>query len=239
MEKNILILSGGTIDVKFLQDHLAKHSYDIVIAVDHGLVTADLCQLELDYLVGDFDSVDLELLKKYQKKQIKILQFIPEKDMTDTEIAIHTAMKEEGTSITLIGATGTRLDHTMANIHLLAQTLQVKADTEEQKASSTAEENVWCNALENCEVVMLDEKNKIYLKNKSFTIQKDKQYGSYVSLLPFAGDVCGLSLYGMKYPLSHTTLKPGISLGISNEIIDDIATIEFDSGILIVFETRD
>jgi thiamine pyrophosphokinase len=86
---------------------------------------------------------------------------------------------------------------------------------------------------------ILDPNNKIYLKNQSFTIKKDEQYGDYISLLPFSSKIEELTLRGFKYPLDGITLRAGSSLAISNEIMDEVAYVEFKEGILVVFETRD
>ena len=48
----------------------------------------------------------------------------PEKDDTDTELAIKRALAMNCSHITLLGATGGRLDHMIGNIHLLFPCLQ-------------------------------------------------------------------------------------------------------------------
>ena len=60
-----------------------------------------------------------------------------------------------------------------------------------------------------------------------------------MSLIPLTSTVEGLTLTGFKYPLNDYTLPIGTSLGISNEIIEDIAHIEMEKGILIVIESKD
>ena len=67
----------------------------------------------------------------------------------------------------------------------------------------------------------------------------NKQFGTYLSLLPFTPQVTGITLKGVKYPLENAILNSGISLGISNEIVDDRAEIMFQDGILLGIESRD
>ena len=88
-------------------------------------------------------------------------------------------------------------------------------------------------------ISLLDAHNRIRLIDQPLTIKKKEQYGDYVSLIPHGGAVCGLTLKGMKYPLFGATLTPDVSLGISNEIVDEEASISFQEGRLFVFETRD
>ncbi len=79
----------------------------------------------------------------------------------------------------------------------------------------------------------------IYLVKDNITIHKSKIYGKYISLIPLTTEVEGLTLVGFKYPLKNAKLSIGISLGVSNEILQDIARIELSKGILIVIESRD
>ncbi len=211
----ILIITGGKIEDDFLSDIVMNGNYTMIIAVDHGLYAADRLNIKLDYILGDFDSVDESLLEKYRSIS-GIQAFPPEKDMTDTEIAIELALKHNANSIDIVGATGSRLDHVIGNIHLLLLPTQL-----------------------NIRACILDPNNKIYLKNKSFSIQKQRQFGDYVSLLPYGDKVTGLTLTGFKYPLNHITYTAGSSLGISNVIIDEKAIIELSEGILVVIESRD
>jgi thiamine pyrophosphokinase len=166
--------------------------------------------------VGDFDSVSGDVLEKYKESIVPIETFPLEKDKTDTQIAVEMALSHNAAEIHLIGATGSRLDHTLANLHLLLFPLEKQVDA-----------------------CLLDSSNKIYLKKESFTLQREKQHGRYVSFLPFHGDVYGLTLEGFKYPLDRIHLAAGESLCISNEIVEEEAVISFTKGILTVFETKD
>ena len=58
-------------------------------------------------------------------------------------------------------------------------------------------------------------------------------------MIPFSEKVCGVTLRGLKYPLTDYTMGGFNSLGISNEIVADEATISFSSGELIVIESKD
>lgn len=220
--KRYLILTGGTVNEVCLRSYLEQNKVEKIICVDGALKIADAMKLDIDYLVGDFDTVSEDLLNKYRQsvnmgeKQIVIREFDPVKDATDTHIAILTAIEEEADEILLFGATGTRMDHTLANIHLLLQPLSL--------------------GIRAC---ILDEYNKIYLINKNTVIRKEELYGPYFSLIPFGGDVTGVTLKGFKYDVSQLDFKKGDSLGISNELIEDEGMISFKTGIFAVFEAKD
>ncbi len=212
----VLIITGGKIEDSFLREQLNREQYSMIIAADHGLNTADRLSIPVDFIVGDFDSVEDKVLQKYRKLSTPIQTFPTEKDKTDTQIAIELALMHNPGRIEIVGATGSRLDHVLANIHLLMLPMQVNIDA-----------------------YLIDSNNKVYLKNKSFAIKKDIQYGEYISLLPFSEKVSGLTLKGFKYPLHHITYSSGCSLGISNEIKDDVGEIELVEGTLLVIEAKD
>ncbi len=215
-ENKVLIITGGRTDEEFLHRFMEQEQFHMVIAADSGLSVADRLQLQLDYIVGDFDSVPEEILNRYSGKAIPTHRFPREKDKTDTHIAVELALMQKPTSILILGGTGSRLDHVLANIHLLLLPMQLGIPA-----------------------AIVDANNKIYLKNRSFTVERAGQYGDYVSLMPFTERVSGLTLKGFKYPLDHIILEAGSSLGISNEISGDIGEVEFLEGILLVIETRD
>lgn len=221
LNKKVLIMTGGTISQDFASGYLKNQKFDIVIAVDGGLASCDKLELPVHYIVGDFDSVSEELLEKYQKQcngneTIEIKKFNPMKDDTDTQIAVELAMDLKADEIVIMGATGTRVDHLLANIHILRRPLE-----------------------KNIQSCLVDEHNKIYLLNRNTTLQKDQLYGPYISLLPLTESVTEVTLQGFQYPLKKRTLMIGESIGISNEVIEDQADIIFQSGILIVIESKD
>ncbi len=214
---NCLIVTGGNVDLNLLNNYYNSNKDSLVIAVDKGLESLYKLNIIPDHIVGDLDSVNATILKHYQNNpQITIHKYIPEKDYTDTDIALKLAIKLAASNITIIGATGTRIDHMLANIHVLTYALDSK---------------IPCH--------ILDSNNKIYLINDSAKLNKDEAHGKYISLIPLTTSVEGLTLKGFKYPLNNYCLTIGKSLGISNEIIQDIATIDLKSGTLIVIESKD
>ena len=86
------------------------------------------------------------------------------------------------------------------------------------------------------EAYIYDKNNRIRLIEGQATIKKDKY--RYVSLIPYGDIMVNVSLKGFKYSGDHITLERRSSLGISNEIVDDEATIEC-RGYLFVFESED
>ncbi|HHT97051.1 MAG TPA: thiamine diphosphokinase [Clostridiales bacterium] len=219
MNKKLLIITGGKIDEDDLKDYLSTNKIDVIIAVDSGLIIADQLGINVDHIVGDFDSTPIKIFNKY-KDMPNIHVYSPIKDESDTELALDLAkdlcLVKGIKQIDILGGTGNRIDHLLANISLLSKTIDDDIST-----------------------CIIDKKNKIYIKNSNFTIQKCKQYGDFISLIPFSDNVYKLSLKGFKYELQNKTLTKGNSLGISNEIIEDEGFVELEKGILIVIESKD
>lgn len=219
--KRILIITGGSLSIDFAREYVNNQKYDTIIAVDSGLAYAENLNLNLQYLVGDFDSVPKEVLDKYYRMaEVNgspiIKKFNPEKDLTDTQIAIELAISLEANELTILGATGTRIDHLLANIQLLSLTRK-----------------------KNIDAFIIDEHNKLYLLDHSTTIKKENLFGPFISLLPYTEVVKEVTLKGFKYPLFKRDIHIGASLGISNEVTAEQADIIFQSGMLIVTESKD
>jgi len=214
MNKAACIITGGTVSERFLADYVDKHREEILIVVDGALTVTHHLGIQPDYIVGDFDTVDNSLLEHYEKDII--LRHPPEKDQTDTELAIETALSAGCRELKLFGATGSRLDHSLGNIFLLQSLLECGIKAE-----------------------IINENNRLYLKNKSFSLKRNEVWGDYVSLLPLTETVEEVTLTGFKYPVKKLTFYRERTLGISNEITEEEANVEFGKGIFIVVESND
>lgn len=217
MDMKFLIVSGGSLNKEFVTKVVGQGRYDRILAADSGMNALYAAAVTPDIIIGDFDSADEKILAFFQQnKAIDFCTLNPEKDDTDTEFAIRESIRRGADSITIIGGTGTRLDHVLGNISLLGIGFEEQISME-----------------------LLDEHNRIRMIQKPLTLEKDAQYGKYVSLIPYGGDVQGITLRGFKYPLSDYTMGGFNSLGISNEIVDEKAVIELTGGSLLVIESRD
>ncbi len=208
--KAIIIASGNSIK-KEIFDGICSEN-DFIICADGGLNYLDSLNIKPNLIVGDFDSVDVNLLEKY--KNVKIKKYPAEKNFTDTEIAIEEAIACGFNEITIFGATGTRLDHTMANILLIER--YIKNDIN---------------------IRIVDNNNYISILNKDVIISK--KVGYYLSIIPISEYIDGITLKGMKYPLIDVKVSRGSTLCISNEIIDDKAEIYIKNGMGILFLSKD
>ncbi|MDO4489937.1 MAG: thiamine diphosphokinase [Lachnospiraceae bacterium] len=214
-----MIISGGSIQDGFALDFIKEKKPEYIIAADRGLEFCYRCQVTPDCIVGDFDSIDPEIIRYYREEtELPIHTFRPEKDMTDTDIAVKKAQEAGADEIFFLGCTGSRLDHVLSCIYNL---------------SLLREQGIraW----------IADEHNLITMPlGQSYEICEGQQFGKYISLFPFRAQVEGLTLTGMKYPLTDAVLVLGDGgLGVSNERTGQRARMEWKKGILLVVESRD
>lgn len=219
MMKTCLIVTGGTVQLDFAGSYLEKHNFDIVVAVDGGLEALKPLGLVPDAVVGDFDTVDPLIYEAYRSRPgISWEIHKPEKDETDTELAIDTAIHMDAESLTILGGTGGRIDHMLGNIHLLETCLE-----------------------RGVSAYIIDPQNKLYLLKEGKTFHRSDLWGKYVSFIPLTENVTGITLTGFKYPLYEKNIRIGREAGlcISNELAEECAEITFTSGILICVESAD
>lgn len=217
---DVIIVSGGTIQKDFALAFLKKRikPETCIIAADRGLEFLADTEYVPDVVVGDFDSLS-DRGKTYLDalRDTEILRLKPEKDDSDTQSAANYAMKRGAENITVLGATGNRIDHLLANFGLLvlAQKRGVQMD-------------------------LTDQYNFMTLIKSGTVLRKEEQFGKYVSFFSVGGAVEGLTLRGFKYPLNGHCLTPSDSgLTVSNEIMEEEAVVTFDSGTLLLLMTRD
>lgn len=213
----VMIISGGNVSDDFALAFLKKEPWNLLIGADSGICFLRKHGISPTHIVGDFDSSGKEDLGWFRKNpKISIRSFRPEKDFTDTQIAVELAMELGAKEICILGGTGTRLDHVLANIRVLDLAIR---------------HQVPCT--------LIDEYNKIYLKKESFTIEKKDQYGKYVSFFALGEPVSDLTLEGFYYPLRKYYMTGYDPLGVSNEITEEKGQIDFSTGTLIVIESKD
>ena len=122
MSKKASIITGGCLNEEFLAHYLDRHPEELCIVVDGALEVTHRLGVKPDFIVGDFDTVNHDLLEHYDREII--LRHPPEKDQTDTELAIETALGAGCRELVFFGATGSRLDHSLGNIFLLESLLK-------------------------------------------------------------------------------------------------------------------
>ena len=184
------------------------------IAADAGIRHADALALTPELWVGDFDSADADLAKRYS--DVPRMTFPAAKDATDGEIAVRAALERGASRLTVIGAFGgPRIDHALATIALA---LSLPADVAVRLTDGVR----WG--------VPLDERRPVKI---------DASPGATLSLVGLT-DLHGLTLTGVRWPLNHADVPFGSSLTVSNEIAAEgtaAASVRIGRALVVVEET--
>ncbi|NRT77187.1 thiamine diphosphokinase [Clostridium beijerinckii] len=210
---NVAIVSGGNPpSEKLLKKYIGE--VEFIIAADKGSECLYKYNIIPDLLLGDFDSAKKEILDNMKLKVKEVLEFQPEKDYTDTEIAVMEAIKRGAEKIYLFGATGTRMDHTLGNIGLMLTTKKKGANLE-----------------------ILDDNNRLYLGENKMRLYG--KYGENISFHALSDKVSKLQISGGKYNLPSYDLGLLDPRAICNEFIDTPIDITYEKGELLVIHSID
>jgi thiamine pyrophosphokinase len=206
---HVVIFAGGTL-LPGKAVNAAIASADLLLAADSGAATALQYDLMPAIVVGDLDSLEALPLQQLQERGSQIIQAPVEKDETDTELAIDTAIEHGATSITLLGALGgSRFDHTMANVMLLA-------------------------GYEQLPIQIVDGPTICWLLRGPGSSSFEGHSGDLLSLIPLTSEATGVRTDGLYYPLHGETLHFGKPRGVSNVLTEEHAEVSLAQGLLLV-----
>lgn len=204
----IAIITNGDIKSRNLLMSVIKNS-DYIICADGAAKYLKEINIYPDLLVGDLDSIDKDDLDWIKNGKIKTEKFPARKDMTDTELAIEFAFKKSPKSITIVGAIGSRIDHSLSNLMFLYKIHNMGIKSR-----------------------IINEFNDITITNDILNLSG--KIGQTISIIPIGGNVKGVTLEGLEYPLINHDINMGSSLGISNKFKEEHATISIKEGTVLV-----
>ena len=204
------IYVGGKIDANFITEH--PKGDDITVAADSGILNAKLLGDHIGIAVGDFDSFP----ERDIPEDAEIIRLKPEKDMTDSQVAVEIALERGADSFVIIGGLSGRLDHTLANLSILEDL-----------------------TARNHYAIMTDGVSRVHFINGGSALIGRSGF-KYFSLIHATDVVKGVSVEGAKYPLKNARLsRKNAGFGTSNEIDGNCALITVKKGALFVIESRD
>ncbi len=171
-------------------------------ALEHGVWPA--------MAVGDFDSLDADILTRLRERGVQIETHPAEKDDTDMQLAAERALKLGAEHIVMLGCGGKRLDHTLGNMQVLAflREAGVKAEMIDDYCVTR---------------LVKDERTEIA-----------GETGGEFSLVPMGENVIIREMSGVKYPLSDYRLVQTRPLGISNVLLGEKAVLEVEGCVAVI-----
>lgn len=188
------------------REHFKPKTGDLLLAADGGYRHLVARGLTPDLMLGDFDSFAGEM------PNCPILRYPTEKDDTDTALAIAEGERRGYREFRIYGALGgERIDHSVA----MFSTLLACARRGLQ--------------------VSLYGGGRVLFTLKDGEFRFPAGLSGYLSVFAFGSDAVGVSLTGVKYPLSGATVFADRPLGVSNEFLaDEPATVRVENGILLL-----
>lgn len=181
-----------------------KKENDLIIAADGGYKYLLSANIEPDIIIGDFDS-----LGEIPHGE-NIIKLNPVKDITDMNAAVNIGIEKEYSEFVFYGALGGRLDHSLANIQLVAGL------SKDGKKASIRDGKTFITAVTNG------------------SISFDSSYKGFISVFSHSDECENVSIRGLKYTLENSTLRNLFSLGVSNEFIGGESEIIIGNGTAVI-----
>lgn len=203
------IYTGGGVYTEHLSERPEKE--DLIIAADAGYLTLKKLGITPHIMLGDFDS-----LGSFDAPEgVEILRVPAEKNDTDTQLAVKTALERGARELVIVGGMDGRVDHTLSNLAIL-EDLQKR----------------------HIRAVLTNGKNRArFLRDDGALIPRE--HFRYLSLIAADKKVKGVTLQGCKYPLKNATLSRLNQYAVSNEIEGNCALVEIRRGGVWVIESMD
>jgi len=212
MNKFIVIVANGELDEWIVKDIPAGA---FVIGVDRAAYWLIKNNIIPDVAIGDFDSTTTDEYDLIKKKIKKITSFPPEKDFSDTELAVRHAIRLKPKQIIIYGGSGTRLDHTLGTIQLLEVSIR-----------------------SGIFAVFRNRTNEIVVVGRGRTILEKREGYKYMSVIPIT-KIIQMTLSGFKYDVSKKIITRGQTIGISNEFAGRQGQVTIHRGVAFIIRSRD
>lgn len=192
-----------------------------VIAADGGARHAGPLGLAIDRWVGDGDSLGEDQIRALEAAGVPLERTRPDKDESDTELAVLAARAMGATQLTVLGALGgPRVDHALANLGLLSmpelEPLDVRLVAVEARVRRLHAPGP---------------------DGRPARLDLAGRVGDLVSLLPIGTDADGVTTHGLAYALDDEPLLSGRTRGLSNVRAQADAAVTLRRGQLLVIET--
>ncbi len=185
---------------------------DWIVAADGGARHARSVGVMPQVVIGDLDSLTEADQMQLERSGVQFIIYPTHKDYADLELAIRHALDKGATEIIVLSALGGRWDQSLANLMLLT-----------------------LPELANIPTHIVEGRTSIRLIRDRAEIAG--RVGDTLSLIALKGEAQGVTIEGCEYSLRDAVLPFGATLGISNVLIEPIATITVKKGLVLSIHT--
>lgn len=201
MERTCYIFGAG--EYGGLTLSAGELSDGLVIAADGGYDKLKQWGIIPQLAVGDFDSLG------HVPQGVEVVRHPVMKDDTDMMLAVREGLERGCGRFLIYGGLGGRLDHTLANLHILDHLAR------QGLPAFLLGEDTAVTAIHSGELVF------------------DAAHRGTLSLFSWGGAARGVTLRGLLYPLELGEMTPERPLGVSNEFLGQTARVSLQHGTLI------
>lgn len=203
-----------------------------VVAADGGVRLAADLGLRIDAWVGDGDSVEASDLEELRAAGVPVELASPDKDESDTELAVLAALGHGAAEVTILGGLGRRFDHALANVFLLTHPAllgrTIRLIDDRTRITVLAAPAAAPDAGSASTAGKADRPVRVELTGRP---------GDVVSLLPLGEAVDGVTTAGLRFSLRGERLEAGPARGLSNARTGPVATVAIRRGRLLIVES--
>ncbi len=180
--------------------------FDCVVAADGGYAHVNAAGCVADVVIGDFDSLG------YVPEGDAVITHPTHKDKSDLELALDYIIERDYQQVVVYGALGGRLDHSVANLQMCARFAEAGMN-----------------------ILLVGADSIVSILVGPGSLELPASWGT-VSVFSAVDVARGVTERGMEYSLDNATLTNRTTLGLSNELIGQSATISVDEGTLYIFQ---
>lgn len=239
----ILVLNGKEFDA---ESFVNIYKDQFLIAVDGGInhIYSNFPEIKIDLHIGDMDSCDNVIIERLSID--KTIKFPTEKDYSDYDLAIEEAHLLGYNNVIVFGAFGGRRDHFISNFETSIYFAGKSLNKQSKNLFSILHKNKSTIEIDNIEeeiipccfspVVLIGKNENMYFLNSStkFNFSPDTK----LSIFAGTEKVKHVTIKGFKYRLTDSELSRNSPLGLSNKAVEEIQSIEFTKGVLVVIENK-
>lgn len=177
--------------------------HPMLVAADGGTAHVLAHGAVPDLIIGDMDSFTDE-----PPTGVPVIRD-PDQETNDLQKALSWVLARGVQEVTVVGATGDRVDHNLNNLSVLLE---------------------FTPRFTRLELVDDFGRHTVVRREQTFPVRP----GGTVSLYPLSGEVTGITTEGLRYPLTDEPLAPGVRTGCLNEATAEWCRVFVASGALLV-----
>lgn len=214
----VIIAGSPDADAGFIRDHVGEGDY--VICADSGYDHARSAGIMPQLIVGDFDSC-----RELPPGGSEVVRLNVRKNDSDTHACARIAIARGFRDIVITGATGGRLDHTLANLCVLDFLVSHGARVSLVSKTET--------------VTLLTGGSDTEGSDTEGSYTFEDQSGKTFSLIPFGADRAVASIENADYPASRLEFECSATTGLSNVFKENCRITVHSGRLLLIINEKD